>query len=129
MSVVRAQEQTLYERLGGYDAIAAVTDDFVGRLLADETFARFFAGFSSDSKAKIRQHIVEFVCRETGGPCVYTGRDMKLVHAGIGIGKPEWDKAVELFGATLAALSVPEQEQKDLAALILPLEKDIVEKP
>jgi hemoglobin len=124
-----AQDQTLYQRLGGYDAIAAVTDDFVGRLLGEPTFERFFAGFSTDSKAKIRQHIVEFVCRETGGPCVYTGRDIKLAHAGIGITKAEWDKAVELFGATLAALNVPEKEQADLAALILPLEKNIVEQP
>jgi hemoglobin len=129
VAAAQAQEQTLYERLGGYDAIAAVTDDFVGRLLADETFARFFAGFSTDSKMKIRQHIVDFVCSATGGPCVYTGRDIKLAHAGIGISKAEWDKAVELFGATLAALNVPEQERQDLAALIGPLEKDIVEKP
>ena len=128
-SIAAAQEQTLYQRLGGYDAIAAVTDDFVGRLIADEAFARFFVGFSADSKARIRQHIVDFVCRETGGPCVYTGRDLKLAHAGIGISKAEWNKAVDLFGATLAALAVPEKEKQDLAALILPLEQDIVEKP
>src|SRR5580765_1228894 len=64
---------TLYKRLGGYDAIAAVTDDFLGRLLAEPRFAKFFSGASSDSKARIRQHIVDQLCFATGGPCVYTG--------------------------------------------------------
>ena len=127
--VAVAKEQTLYQRLGGYDAIVAVTDDFLGRLVTSETFARFFVGFSTDSKARIRQHIVEFVCQATGGPCIYTGRDMKTAHGGIGITKAEWDASVAAFAETMKALKVPEAEQKDLAALILPLEKDIVEKP
>lgn len=128
LSAAQAQDDTLYKRLGGYDAIAAVTDDFVGRLLTDETFARFFAGFATDSKKRVRQDIVDFICEKTGGPCFYTGRDMKTAHAGIGISKAEWDKSVELFGASLKALNVPPGESHELAALIVPLEADIVEK-
>ena len=120
-------QDTLYQRLGGYDAIAAVTDDFIGRLLADEAFARFFVGFADNSMKRIRQDLVDFVCEKTGGPCFYTGRDMKTSHAGIGITKQEWDKSLALFAETLAALSVPEAESRELAALILPLEADIVE--
>src|SRR5438270_3126843 len=82
---------TLYQRLGGYDALAAVTDDFVGRLIGDPMFAKFFVGASTDSKMKIRQHIIDFFCVVTGGPCVYTGRDMKTSHKGLGITSPEWD--------------------------------------
>ncbi len=122
-------KDSLYKRLGGYDAIAAVTDDFIGRLLADPVFARFFVGFSDDSKKRIRQHIVDFFCEKTGGPCYYLGRDMKTAHAGMGVTKDEWDKAVAHLGETLAALNVPQEEQQDLAALLGPLEKDIVEKP
>jgi hemoglobin len=124
-----AQDKTLYQRLGGYDAIAAVTDDFIGRLASDEKLGRFFVGFSTDSKIRIRQGVIDLICQSTGGPCVYTGRDMKKSHAGIGITKAEWDASVAAFVETMKKLNVPEAEQKDLAALILPLEKDIVEKP
>ena len=123
-----AQDKPLYQRLGGYDAIAAVTDDFIGRLIADPKMQRFFTGFSTDSKMRIRQHIVDFVCKATGGPCYYTGRDMKTAHAGSAITKADWDSSIQAFVATLTKFKVPEREQKELAALIVPLEKDIVEK-
>jgi hemoglobin len=122
-------KDSLYKRLGGYDAIAAFSDDFIGRLLADPMFERFFTGFSDDSKKKIRQHLVDFLCEKTGGPCFYFGRDMKTVHTGLGITKAEWDKGVALIGETLTALKVPAEETQDLASLLVPLEKDIVDKP
>ena len=122
-------KDSLYKRLGGYDAIAAVTDDFIGRLLKDPTFARFFAGFADDSKKLIRQRLVDFVCEKTGGPCFYTGRDLKTAHTGLGISKEEWDKAIALFGETLTGLRVPAEESQELATLIVPFEKDIVEEP
>ena len=78
-------QASLYKRLGGYDAIAAVTDDFIGRLLSAPKFAKFFVGASTDTKGKIRQHIVDQLCNATGGPCVYMGRTMKQSHAGLGI--------------------------------------------
>ncbi len=123
-----AQEKSLYQRLGGYDAIAAVTDDFIGRLATDEKLGRFFIGFSTDSKMRIRQHIVDLICKVTGGPCYYEGRDMKTAHAGAGISKADWKRSLDAFVATLTKFKVPEKEQKELAALIVPLEKDIVEK-
>jgi hemoglobin len=120
-------KDSLYKRLGGYDAIAAVTDDFIGRLLTDPTFERFFVGFADDSKKRIRQHLVDFLCEKTGGPCYYTGRDMKTAHAGVKVTKAEWDKAVALIGETLTALKVPVEESQELASMLVPLEKDIVE--
>ena len=77
--------KTLYERLGGYDAIAAVTDDFIGRLVADKQITRFFTGASTDSKKRIRQLVVDQICAATGGPCIYIGRSMKTSHEGLGI--------------------------------------------
>src|ERR1043165_4079707 len=68
---------SLYTRLGGYDAIAAVTDDFIARLAADKQLSRFVVGHSQDSLMKPRQHVVDFLCTPPGGPCVYRGRDMK----------------------------------------------------
>jgi truncated hemoglobin YjbI len=78
----QAQEKSLYQRLGGYDAIAAVSDEFIARLATDEQEKRFFIGFSNDGKLRIRQLLVDLVCKATGGPCVYIGRDMKTAHAG-----------------------------------------------
>jgi hemoglobin len=123
-----AQEKSLYQRLGGYDAIAAVTDDFIGRLTADQSLKRFFVVFSNDSRIKIRQHVIDLICKNTGGPCQYTGRDMKTSHAGAGITKQDWDRSVGFFVETLKKFNVPEREQKELASIILPLEKDIVDK-
>jgi hemoglobin len=126
-SVAQAKD-TLYKRLGGYDAIAAVTDSFIGKLLKDHMFDRFFAGISDDSKGRLRQNIVDFFCKAAGGPCYYMGRDMKTAHKGLGVTKEQWDKATAYFGETMKELNVPDQEQKDLVALVTPFEKDIVEK-
>jgi hemoglobin len=91
----------LYKRLGGYDAIAAVTDSFIGRLAGDAQLARFFSGHGTDSKQRLRQHIVDFLCMATGGPCVYKGRDMKTTHAGLGITTADRDRSVMHLVATL----------------------------
>ena len=122
-------DTSLYKRLGGYDAIAAVTDNFIGRLAGDKRLGRFFVGFSDDSKKRIRQHIIDFLCNATGGPCAYTGRDMKVVHTGLGITKEDWDISVKHLNATLDKFKVAEKERKDVLAALGPLEKDIVEKP
>ena len=115
-------------RLGGYDAIAALSDEFIARLTNDEQEKPFFIGFSTDSKLRIRQLLVDLVCKSTGGPCVYTGRDMKTAHAGAGITKADWDRSLKIFGEVLNKFKVPEKEQQELAALLLPLERDVVDK-
>jgi hemoglobin len=127
-NTMEMKEKSLYTRLGGYDALAGVTDDFLGRLLKDKMFAKFFVGASNDSKKKIRQHIVDFLCVATGGPCIYTGRDMKTVHEGLMITKDEWDASVKHLTATLDKFKVPEKEKSEVLKAVGSLEKDIVEK-
>ena len=127
-SVARAQEKSLYERIGGYNALAAVVDDFVGRLVADKQFERFFAGHSTDSKKRIRQHILDQFCAATGGPCVYTGRDMKTSHAGLGITDADWNAAAKHLVASLDKFKVPEKEKGEVLTFVSSLKKDIVEK-
>src|SRR5438094_5336981 len=80
ISTAFAQQPTLYKRLGGYDALAAVTDDFIGRLATDPKEGRFFVGLSTDSKVRVRQHVVDFLCVATISPCKYNGRDMETAH-------------------------------------------------
>ena len=120
---------SLYKRLGGYDALAAVTDDFLARLVAEPQFARFFGGHSTDSLKKIRQLIVDQLCAATGGPCLYIGRDMKTTHAGLGITEKDWDTTVKHLVATLDKFSVPAKEKDEVLGAVSGLKKDIVEKP
>lgn len=126
-SGLKAQE-SLYKRIGGYDAIAAVTDDFLTRLATDKSLGRFFVGLSDDSKGKVRNHIVDLVCKVTGGPCTYTGRDMKTSHKGLGVTEADWTTMAGHFVATLNKFNVPKKEQDELLAIVATTKKDIVEK-
>lgn len=124
----RAQEKSLYERVGGYNALAAVVDDFIGRLVSDKQFEKFFMGHSDDSKKRIRQHILDQFCVATGGPCVYTGREMKTSHAGLGITNRDWDAAAKHLVASLDKFKVPEKEKGEILTFVTSLKNDIVEK-
>lgn len=121
-------EKSLYQRLGGYDAIAAVVDDFLERVYSDPQLERYFEGISEKSSMRTRQLTVDMVCNATGGPCYYTGRDMKTVHVGMGINESDWELAVNYLIATLGKFKVPAEEQKELAAIVGSLKEDIVEK-
>ncbi len=119
-------QDSLYKRLGGYDALAAVTDDFLNRLATDPKEGRFFVGLSTDSKTRVRQHVVDFLCVATGGPCKYTGRDMVTAHSGLGITEEDWNIAVKSLGDTLNKFKVPAREQQDVVSAIAPLKGQIV---
>ncbi|HXD31268.1 MAG TPA: group 1 truncated hemoglobin [Pyrinomonadaceae bacterium] len=122
------KEKSLYQRIGGYDALAAVTDDFIGRLVTDKKFEKFFSGFSDDSKKKIRQHLLDQLCVATGGPCIYLGRDMKTTHSGLGINEAQWDAGVGHLTDSLDKFKVPKKEKGEVLAFVATLRKDIVEK-
>ena len=117
---------TLYQRLGGYDAIAAVTDDFIGRLATDPKLQKFFVGASDSSKARIRQLVVDQLCAAAGGPCIYLGRDMRTSHKGLNITEDDWTVAVAAFTASLNKFKVGAPEQRDLAAALAKIKPDIV---
>lgn len=122
------QQESLYKRLGGYDALAAVTDDFIGRLASDPVLKKFFEGHSTDSLHHIRQLIVDQLCAATGGPCFYTGRDMRTAHKGLGISESDWDMATKHLQATLDKFKVPQKEKDEVITTISSLKEDIVEK-
>ncbi len=121
-----AQLPTLYKRLGGYDALAAVTDDFIGRLASDPKLSRFFVTHNEEGLKRIRQHVVDFLCVSTGGPCVYTGQDMKTAHTGLKITEDEWNASMKHLVETLDKFKVPEKEKGEVLAAIAGLKGDIV---
>lgn len=121
-----AADSTLYKRLGGYDALAAVTDDFLGRLATDPQLGRFFKGLSTDSQKRVRQHVIDFLCNATGGPCAYVGRDMKTAHTGLNITEEDWNSSVKALVATLDKFKVPDREKNEVLTAISGLKGDIV---
>jgi hemoglobin len=122
------REKSLYERLGGYDAISAVVNELAVRLVKDEKLGVYFKGLSNDSKRKLIAHLTDFVCSATGGPCIYTGRDMKTSHEGLGITEEEWDRFVKITKEVLNKFKVPAKEQQEFLQLVSPLKSVIVEK-
>jgi len=117
---------TLYKRLGGYDALAAVTDDFITRLATDPQLGKFFVGLNDESKKRVRQHVIDFLCANTGGPCLYLGQDMKAAHKGLHITEAEWNAAGADLVATLDKFKVPAKEKSEVLAAITVLKPQIV---
>ena len=121
-------EETLYRRLRGYDVIAAVIDDFLSRFGNDPRFARFSGGRSLDSRQRSRQLLVDQICSLAGGPCMYTGRDMKTAHAGLGITEAEWQATLQCVSTALEKYGVALREKEEFLAIFQGYKNDIVEK-
>lgn len=123
----QAQDKTLYERLGGYDAISAVVDDFAAKLFVDEIVGHRFFGMSDDSREGFRQKNKNLVCRATGGPCKIISRSAAVTHGGLGIKASEFDVVASHLIDTLNKFNVPEREHEELLVIIGTLRPDIVE--
>ena len=115
---------SLYERLGAMEAITSVVDAFVARCADD---VRINQKFERTDIPRLKKMLVDQVCEAAGGPCTYTGRDMKETHDGMGVTAGEFDALVEDLVATLDDFKVPKAEQDELLGLLGPLREDIVE--
>jgi hemoglobin len=125
----RAQSsRSLYERLGGYDAISAVVDDFAESLFNDPKISRFFVGMSADSRESFKQKNKNLMCNVTGGPCKVISRPPKTAHAGLGITEADFNVVAQHLVDTLNKYKVPSTEQAELMKIIGSLKPEIVEK-
>ena len=122
----RAADSSLYARLGGYDAIAALTADLVGREMADPRIAPFFKGLETRDLQRIQQHIADQLCSATGGPCFYPGKDMKTAHAEMEITPDIFNAFTSHIDESLAKFKVGERERNELVAIIASLKGAIV---
>ena len=120
-------EKTLYERLGGYDAIAAVVDDLLSRLMSDSQLERFWNNRGEDGLKREKQLLIDYLCSNAGGPLLYTGRDNKTSHKGMGVSVSDWEKFIGHLNATLDSFQVPHQEHSDVLNFIETTRADIVE--
>jgi hemoglobin len=115
--------QTLYERLGGVDALRAVTEEFEARAGKDPRISQKFA---RTDLGRLTKEFVDQLCEATGGPCSYTGRNMKETHANMGVTNGEFDAFMEVLGGVLDDFKVPKADQQELASLITPFRGEIV---
>ena len=120
-------EKSLHERLGGYEAIAAVANDLLPRLQADSQLGRFWEHRADDGIAREKQLLIDFLCSNAGGPLYYTGRDMKISHKGMRISASDWSVFIGHVDATLDNFQVPQKEHDEVVAFIQSTKADIVE--
>jgi len=118
---------TLYARLGGYDAIAAVADDLLARLRADQQLARFWQHRGEDGVRREKQLLIDFLCSSAGGPLYYVGRDMQISHRGLGINESDWQTFIGHVEATLNTFEVPTPERAEVLAFVASTKAQIVE--
>lgn len=121
------KDETLYARMGGYEAISAVADDLLPRLMADTELGRFWAYRGTDGLQREKQMLINFLCAKAGGPILYTGRSMKTSHQGMRISDDDWSRFVTHLKATLQHFNVPEKERQEVLAFIESSRGDIVE--
>jgi len=117
---------TLYQRLGGREAIKLVVDDFVANMAADPRVNGRFKGLDAARVARLQTNLADQICDATGGPCAYLGKDMRAAHTGMGITEAEWNATVENLVKALDKNKVPPKEQQELLAALGGMKKDIV---
>jgi len=120
-------KKTLYERLGGYDAITAVANDLLPRLRADPQLGRFWTHRGEDGVMREKQFLIDFLCASAGGPTYYRGRDMLLCHRGMRISESDWNVFLGHAAATLEKFQVPAPERDEVVGFVQSLKKEIVE--
>ena len=118
---------TLYERLGGYDAVAAVADALLTRLRADAQLGRFWENRGEDGIAREKQLLIDFLCASAGGPLLYTGRDMVTSHRGMGITTGDWEIFIGHVEATLQQFELPSTEFDDVIGFVQSTRDEIVD--
>ena len=118
------QTKSLYDRLGGADAINALTESWVARVAGDD---RANGKFARTDVPRLMKEVNDQLCEATGGPCIYTGRSMQETHAGMGTTAGEFDVVMQHLDATLDELNVPKTERDELVSLLRPMRDDIVE--
>ncbi|HET9394627.1 MAG TPA: group 1 truncated hemoglobin [Nitrospiraceae bacterium] len=123
-------DETLYARLGGYDAIASFVDTAFPRVAMHPDLNHLFRGHSQDSQRRQRQSIVDVLCAAAGGPCIYNGRDMKLVHVGLGITGTQWTTFMGIISNAANERSWGAAEKKEFLNMFATrFSSDVVEKP
>lgn len=115
----------IYQAWGGKAGIRAVMDDFVPRLFADPRMAPFFKGVDQDN---LTVQLTDQLCQQSGGPCVYKGKEMKMIHEDLNIGRGDFNALVEILQQSMDAKGIPFSAQNGMLARLAPMHREIVTK-
>jgi len=128
-SAANAQNKpvSLYDRIGRYDTISVIVDEYLKGIRSDPQFARF-SGRGADSLRRAKQMLKEQLCTLTGGPCTYIGRNMKTAHAGLGINAADWALNMKYMAGALDKAKIGDKDKSEFLAIVDSLKPDIVEK-
>ncbi|GAX41216.1 globin [Tolypothrix sp. NIES-4075] len=124
----RSGGKSLYKRLGEYDGISAVIDDTAQYVFNDPLIGKYFIGLSTNSKQRLGELLKAQFCQAAGGPCVYTGRPMKLSHMGIGLDNSEFDAFANDVARALDKNGVKQKAKNEVLAFVESLRGEIVER-
>jgi hemoglobin len=113
---------SIYDRVGGYEGLEVVVEDFYDRVLADNRLSSFFAGTNMN---RMKGKSTEFFSATLGGPDPYTGLPMKQAHQGRGITMEHFDLVVGHLHDSLVAAGVPAETAAEILGVIAPLAVDI----
>jgi hemoglobin len=119
-------KKSLYDRIGGSEAIGKIFDEVGGRMAADPLLAKFFQGQSQEALMAQRNQTVAFLCHEFGGPCAYNGRTPKQAHAGLAINEAQWKAFVKHLTETLDNQKVGQKEKSEFIAVVKRFKSDVV---
>lgn len=119
---------SLYARIGGYDVICAIVDEFSQTFANDPRMVRFVSGMNLERQKRNRQLTVDYLCAASGGPALYLGQDMKTAHAGLGINGSEWRIAMDHVQRAVEKLIPSESGKKEFLGLFLNRSHEVIER-
>ena len=126
MSVTSTQNASLFEQLGGQAAVEAAVDNFYRKVLVDDRVSHFFDGVDMDVQ---RGKQKAFLSMAFGGPHNYSGKDMRVGRAHLvqkGLNDSHVDAIIEILGATLREMGVPENLIGQVAGIAESTRNDVL---
>jgi hemoglobin len=120
-------EKSIYSRMGGYDVISNVIDDFLAKSWADPKISHFFVGMGTDTRNRLRQKNKNLMCATTGGPCRPINRPLEVVHEGLNITEKDFFIIVDHIMVSLEKFKVANKEREEIHAKLLSLKPKIVQ--
>ena len=118
--------ESLYTRLGGYDAIATFATQLIGQAQQDKMLGRFWENRGADRNARDLQVLIDYLVKQTGGQMYYAGREMALAHKGMGITENDWARFIAIVSSVAGVLGVGKTEGGEVMAFLESLKTDIV---
>jgi hemoglobin len=115
--------QNLFERLGGQDGLGTLVEALLVNIGGDH---RVKVYFNNLDQPRFKTNMVAFLCEKTGGPCAYTGREIKMAHKSMQVGPEDFQAMMEVTDKTLNEKGVSEADKKELLDILAAYKGDIV---